>query len=120
MSRVPKNHLIHQNFFDHHLGLKDQYDVIIEQTFFCALDPELRQAYADQVRRLLTPTGKLIGLWFDIPLEDNQERPPFGGTVEEYKSYFRACKNVSFDNCYNSIEPRQGQELFGIIVNNLP
>ncbi len=34
----PEHQLLHQNFFDH----KGQYDLIIEQTFFCALDPSLR------------------------------------------------------------------------------
>ncbi|MFT5618794.1 MAG: hypothetical protein ACI85I_002029 [Arenicella sp.] len=35
----PKQHLIHSNFFD----LENQkFDLIVEQTFFCALNPNLR------------------------------------------------------------------------------
>jgi methyl halide transferase len=37
------------DFFDHH----GQYDLIVEQTFFCALDPSLRNAYAAKMQQLL-------------------------------------------------------------------
>src|SRR5690349_19849911 len=37
--------LIHEDFF-YHNGL---YDLILEQTFFCAIDPQLRGYYADKV-----------------------------------------------------------------------
>ena len=36
----PKEHLIHANFFE----LEETFDLIIEQTFFCALNPELWSA----------------------------------------------------------------------------
>jgi thiopurine S-methyltransferase len=35
----PQEALIHQDFFEH----EGQYDLIVEQTFFCALDPKLRE-----------------------------------------------------------------------------
>ena len=34
----PQDHLLQQDFFQ----LGGQYDLIVEQTFFCALDPSLR------------------------------------------------------------------------------
>ncbi|MGB1246092.1 MAG: hypothetical protein ACPG39_00725, partial [Flavobacteriaceae bacterium] len=37
----PEDHLIKDDFFEH-LG---QYDLILEQTFFCAIDPKLREKY---------------------------------------------------------------------------
>src|SRR5215212_9093242 len=45
----PKEHLIVGDFFTH----EGQYDRIIEQTFFCAIDPQLRAKYVTTMSRLL-------------------------------------------------------------------
>ena len=49
------------NFFEHH----GTYDYIIEQTFFCALPPTMRQKYVWKMHQLLSDYGKLIGLLFN-------------------------------------------------------
>jgi methyl halide transferase len=65
----PDNQLIEANFFEH----SGQYDLILEQTFFCSFEPtqENRQFYGEKMAQLLKPKGKLVGLWFDIPLVEN-------------------------------------------------
>ncbi|MFI5135936.1 MAG: methyltransferase domain-containing protein [Chitinophagales bacterium] len=108
----PASHLIHQNFFDH----EGQYDLIIEQTFFCALNPELRPAYAKKIFGLLKPGGKLAGLLFD-DLMTERDHPPFGGTKEEYQNYFSPYFNFKvFTRANNSIEKRKDRELFMILL----
>ncbi len=103
----PADRFIVGDFFAHH----GTYDLIIEQTFFCALDPELRDAYVDHMHHLLRPGGKLRGLLFDVPL--NADRPPFGGTREEYLQRFgRVFDQLSLEPCHNSLPPRQGTELW--------
>jgi len=103
----PETNLINENFFKHH----EKYDLIIEQTFFCALNPELRANYAVKINELLNKNGKIAGLLFDFPLND--EGPPFGGSVDEYKNTFSINFNIkTLSRCYNSIESRQGTELF--------
>lgn len=88
-----------------------QFDLIIEQTFFCALHPSLRKSYFEKMKTLLKPTGKLVGLLFNETL--NADNPPFGGTKEEYLSYIDSSFKIRvFETCYNSIKPRQGRELF--------
>jgi SAM-dependent methyltransferase len=102
----PGLRLITGDFFDHH----DQYDLIVEQTFFCALEPALRPAYVEQTARLLRPGGKLAGLLFD---RDFVGGPPFGGSRQEYRQLLE--KNFAIKQlapCYNSIKPRAGTELF--------
>ncbi len=112
----PKEQLIEANFFEH----QAQYDLIIEQTFFCSFEPthENRNAYAKHCAQLLTNNGKLVGLWFDIPLvEGNMDKRPFGGTKQEYLKYLNSYFIVkTFETCYNSIKPRANQELFGIFI----
>ena len=106
----PASQLICDDFFNH----KGQYDLIVEQTFFCALDPAQREAYIQKMHALLKPTGKLIGLLFNIPL--NTEHPPFGGNKNEYEKQFSPYFNFKhFDLCYNSIKPRANNELFIVL-----
>jgi len=105
----PKDLLIHANFFSH----QKQYDLILEQTFFCALHPELRKDYIKKMQELLTTNGKLVGLLFDFPL--TKDGPPFGGSMKEYIDNFSKCfKLKKLERSYNSIEERKDKELFFI------
>jgi len=102
-----KKHLIHDNFFNH----TGTYDLIIEQTFFCALQPSLRPKYVDKMYDLLSKKGKIYGLLFNFPL--TKEGPPFGGSQEEYINLFSNTFSIkTLDNAYNSIKPRVNKELF--------
>lgn len=102
----PSVKVLHGDFFEH----SGQYDLILEQTFFCALDPELRPAYVQQMHRLLKPEGKLVGLLFD---RDFVGGPPFGGSAVEYQVLFEPFFTLhTFERAYNSIPPRAETELF--------
>ena len=93
-----------------------KYDLIIEQTFFCALDPLHRSAYAIKMNELLSKSGKLVGLLFDRSFVSG---PPFGGSEEEFRKLFsQHFRLKTMERCYNSIEPRKGSELF-INLENL-
>jgi len=102
-----QKHLIHDDFFNHEI----KYDLIIEQTFFCALNPQLRENYAAHMYNLLNDNGKFAGLLFDFPL--TEEGPPFGGSKEEYLNLFsEKFKIKTIEKAYNSIKPRANRELF--------
>lgn len=112
-----KNHvaenLVCDDFFNH----EKKYDLIIEQTFFCALNPSLRDKYVEKMHELLNPKGKLIGLLFQFPL--TEEGPPFGGSENEYvKLFSNNFKIRTLETAYNSIKPREGRELFFIFEKN--
>lgn len=97
----------YQDFFEH----QGSYDLILEQTFFCALDPVLRPIYAKKMHELLKPGGKLVGVLFDRIFGSNG--PPFGGSAKEYRTYFEPYFELEkFEPCYNSIPPRMGFEIF--------
>ena len=112
-SRVPnfpQEQLIQSNFFE----LQMTFDLIIEQTFFCALNPKLRSSYVEKINNLLSTKGKLVGLLFNSPLNDNH--PPFGGNKGIYLDNFQKLFQIKImDHCHNSIESRLGKELFFII-----
>jgi len=103
----PKEYLIQEDFFKHN----QTYDLIIEQTFYCALSPELRSDYAKKIYESLNKGGKLTGLLFDFPL--TEKGPPFGGSLEEYNNTFSRQFHIKvLETSYNSIKPRLGRELF--------
>lgn len=96
-----------QDFFE----LKETYDIIIEQTFFCALPPQWRPKYLWKMHHLLAPNGVIAGLMFNKNFE--KPGPPFGGTKDEYESLFSpAFQILSLHNTDKSIEPRSGNELW--------
>lgn len=110
----PEEQLLSGDFFEH----QGQYDLVLEQTFFCSFlpTPENRKTYAKKMHQLLKPGGKLVGLWFNHPLVADGNRP-FGGDRNEYLSYLEAYfETKTFTLCINSIPPRAGNELFGIFT----
>lgn len=107
----PEAHLIQEDFFAYR-GRK--FGLILEQTFFCALNPALRPDYARHVHEMLGADGLLAGLWFDFAL-DKDAGPPFGGSLKEYEGYLSPYfETIQFGRAVNSIPPRQGSELFGL------
>ncbi|GAB5522299.1 MAG: methyltransferase domain-containing protein [Roseivirga sp.] len=110
----PEDHLLCGDFFDH----QGQYDLLLEQTFFCALNPSLRSAYVAKAHELLKPGGKIAGLLFNIPLFD--DHPPFGGHKDDYELLFRGSFEIQvMETAYNSIPARAGNELFIKLVKPL-
>lgn len=100
---------MHTDFF----ALEGTYDLILEQTFFCAINPTQRRNYLDKMYSLLKPKGTLAGVLFGI--EFSNSGPPFGGHISEYKSLFSEKLYIqTIEICYNSIPQRLGNELFFI------
>lgn len=108
--KFKENNIHLEDFFLH----EGQYDLIIEQTFFCAIDPDFRKDYAHKMYNLLKPNGKLVGVLFDCEFESG---PPFSGNKEEYVNIFSPLFTLNImQTCYNSIKPRDGKELFIILT----
>lgn len=96
-----------EDFFEH----KGQYDLILEQTFFCAIPPSKRNDYAQKMQYLLAPGGRLVGLLFDRTFE--HQGPPFGGCKCQYESIFEPYFTFhKFEKSYNSFHKRANTELF--------
>lgn len=103
----PESQLLQIDFFD----LTDKFDLVMEQTFFCAIDRILRSKYAEKIAQILFPNGKLVGVMFGVQFE--KEGPPFGGSKDEYVKYFEPFFTIQkMEPCENSIAPRAGNELW--------
>ena len=108
-SAYPGITILNKDFFE----LEGEFDLVVEQTFFCAIDPSLRKKYAEKVKTLLSGNGKLVGVLFNIDFDVN---PPFGGNIEEYRQLFSQGLRIRIlEACTNSIPARTGNELFLIM-----
>lgn len=109
----PHIKIILGDFFKH----EGEYDLILEQTFFCAIDPSLRKDYVAKMPELLAPNGKLVGVLFNRQFEE--QGPPFGGSKNEYEPMFaREFIFKTFEPCYNSFIKRKDSELFINLVKS--
>ncbi len=107
--QFPENQMHVGDFFDF-IG---QFDLILEQTLFCALDPSLRHDYAQKCAELLKEGGFIAGLLFNRSFDSG---PPFGGNKEEYLTIFSPYfSEIQMEECYSSLPARAGTELFVLL-----
>ena len=105
----PAENIIEKDFFEH----QENYDLILELTFFTSIIPEEREKLADKIFRLLKPGGKYVGVFFNHEFKLNE--PPYGAMKETYLELIKdRFKVKTFEIAYNSIKPRAGRELFFI------
>ena len=89
---------------------RNSYDLIWEYTFFCAIPPEKREAYAQAIPLLLRKNGYFFGLFF--PLASTEAGPPFLVEKEEIVNLF-SSHSIQFETPLESVKPRAGRELLG-------
>ena len=105
--------VVHQDFFKLDVSHNGVYDLVLEQTFFCAINPSLRPDYCKTVARILKPGGKLIGLFYNTGEEGG---PPHNTTREDIESIFSETFTIQeLEKTTWSIERRSGKELLTIL-----
>lgn len=99
---------------------ENQFDFIFDYTFFCAIHPDLRSQWTQQMAQLLKPHGKLLTLIFPIFPKDSPEMlamdgPPYPVSIEVYKKVLEPLGFVMMPgNPYESeftVSRRQGKEM---------
>lgn len=103
---------IQRDIFNLEHEFDNSFDYIVEHTCFCAIDPLLRSEYVQVVKRLLSPEGCLIGLFYT---HNRPGGPPFGVKPKEILDYFKTdFKIISFEQATDSIDRRKNEEYLGI------
>ncbi|KAM7279674.1 hypothetical protein ACFE04_006808 [Oxalis oulophora] len=89
------------------------FDLIFDYTFFCAIEPHMRTAWAETTRKLLKPGGELITLMF--PISDHVGGPPYKVSVSDYEKvlYPVGFEAISIVDNEMAIGPRKGKEKLG-------
>ena len=105
--------LLNQDFFTLDASHDAFYDLLLEQTFFCAIHPGQRPRYVDTARRILKPGGRIVGLFYET---GEAGGPPFDTRRADILEHFSGCFNVQvLEKTPHSAERRRGKEWFAVL-----
>lgn len=105
--------IIQSDFFN----LSDEYfnyfDIIIEYTFFCAIDISKRSNYVNISKKILKSGGSFVGIIFPINYIHKDDGPPFKVDMDIFEHLFSQdfiLKKKEYNNL--SIKSRKNNEIF--------
>ncbi len=91
----------------------ETFDIVFEQTCFCAINPRRREEYVKMVHSILNRDGRFVGFLFPINKDENEGGPPFAVKLEKtlplFEKYFNLLAKYFPDK---SITQRKGNEFF--------
>lgn len=101
-------------------NLGGPFDLISDYTFYCAIDLAQRDAWRQQVARLLSPDGTLIMLLFPvIPGAPEHEGPPYPLDPAKVTELLSASfRRVHLEKATASHPGREGKEWFSVWKKN--
>lgn len=106
--------VLHMDFFALDSTHDGVYDLLIEQTFFCAISPAQRSLYVATVARVLKKGGMIAGLFYHTGQEGG---PPFNTTREDIINHFSEFFEIKeLDRAKNSAEQRKEKEWLAILI----
>lgn len=76
--------ILHDDIFLLPAQLNSRFDVLLEQTCFCAIDPSLRDEYERLAHRVLKPGGQLLGVFMEV---EGVEGPPYSTPLDLVRSH---------------------------------
>lgn len=89
-------------------GRPPAYDLVVEHTCFCAIDPARRADYAAAVADALVPGGALVGLFY---VHERPAGPPFATREDELRRRFGPYFEVlALAPAEGSVHARAGEE----------
>ncbi|SVC01795.1 uncharacterized protein METZ01_LOCUS254649 [marine metagenome] len=104
-------HAINTDIFNLSNNYYNQFNYVIEQTCFCAINPTMRNNYEQLVSNLLVKGGLLIGLWFPLDKNISEGGPPWATSIDEVKNLFSTRWKIEREEFSTlSIKPRKDRE----------
>ena len=105
--------VIQSDFFELDSTHDASYDLMLEQTFFCAIHPRDRERYVETARRILRPGGLLAGVFYET---GEAGGPPYNTTQDHIREHFSGSfEIVRLEKCDHSHERRAGREVLAIL-----
>ena len=104
------------DLFDLPVVHQSAFNWVWEHTCFCAIDPEMRDAYVEAVHLALKPEGQLLAVFYRDPYDEEHrpgEGPPHGTSLEELVELFEGSGRFQILESYvpeTSYEGREGLE----------
>lgn len=101
------------NLNERYLG---QFDLVLDHTMYCAIDPLRRDQLVNLWSKLLAPQGQILGIFFIMP---RPQGPPYGSTEEEIQTRIRKKFRKDFWERSRVSEPKRlGKELIVLATKN--
>lgn len=101
---------IQQDIFTLPHEWNESFDVIIEHTCFCAIEPHRRKEMVKLWRRLLHEEGQIMGVFFSML---KRAGPPYGSSEWEIRELLKDSFQFLFWGRWReSLPKREGRELF--------
>ena len=114
-----KMEILHMDIFELNLIYSNKFDVVIEYTCFCAIDPSRRREYLEMVRHILKPKGELVGLLFPIDKDPSDGGPPYAVELDPTIKLISEYLSLIIQEVPTmSIKAREGREIFVIFRND--
>ncbi len=105
--------VLREDFFQLDENHNAQYDLMLEQAFFCAIHPSRRSAYVETATRILKKGGLLAGLFYETGEEGG---PPFNTTPSDILDHFSDDFHIeTLEKTPYSVEKRKDKELLGLL-----
>jgi SAM-dependent methyltransferase len=90
-------------------GWRGSFDLVVEHTCYCAIDPSRRRDYVDTAADVLRPGGRLIGLLWQCGAEGG---PPWDTTPDDARRNFGRWFTIErLEPAVGSLERRGGEWL---------
>ncbi|KAH6571326.1 hypothetical protein BASA62_003939 [Batrachochytrium salamandrivorans] len=112
---VPNAHFETADFFT---MSGQQFDVLYDYTFACAIEPSLRSSWAAQVAALVRPGGYALVQMY--PLREECSGPPYSWTVTAYCALLEPNFELVFINECDGIERRKAFEKLSLWRRRTP
>jgi cyclopropane fatty-acyl-phospholipid synthase-like methyltransferase len=105
--------ILSQDFFQLDENHNAQYDLMLEQAFFCAISPSMRSVYVETATRILKKGALLAGLFYETGEEGG---PPFNTSPSDILDHFSDAFHIeTLEKTPHSVENRKDKELLGLL-----
>ena len=99
----------HADVFNLPKDWQGSFDLVVEHTCYCAIEPNQRNALVQVWRKMLHEQGQLLGVFFAM---DPQPGPPFGGSEWEVRQRLqKPFQFLIWNRWQKSAGGRSGKEL---------
>ncbi len=106
-----KLEFVQQDMFQLLPDYAQQFDLVVEHTCYCAIDPSHRDDYVALAAQLLRPQGRLVAVFFT---HNRGGGPPYATTPAEIRQRFSPWfKPLQLTPVANSVPSRAGEEHLG-------
>lgn len=99
------------DFFNYTPGAP--FDLILDYTFFCALEPSLRPRWGSKIAEFLACEGELITIMF--PMDNFDGGPPYAVSLDAYEKVLhpQGLRCTFFQENVLAVGKRKGREFLG-------